>query len=342
MAHAGELAEVARYALRRLRILSAKRVAEVTDNKFQIQVFAAGEIVPGLAGRSTRCRTAPSRSATPPPTTTSARTRPSRFGTSRAVRPQHARMNQAWLRIGGGEDLLNELLQEVQRASAARGRQYRLRRWAAGIRKEIKTVDDLKGLKMRIGGWAGKVLQKLGVVPQQIAGGDIYPALEKGTIDACRVGRSVRRREARLLQGRAALLLPRLVGRRLDAFSVRQSRQVERAAEGLSSGARAGRSLRQHVVHGANTTTLNPQALQQLARQRHQAARVLASRSWRPRYKAAQELHAEVAKENPMFKKVNDSLMAFTQERLQWFRWPRTTAIDSFMMRDAQREPERL
>ena len=52
------------------------------------------------------------------------------------------------------------------------------------FRKEIKTVDDLKGLKMRIGGFAGKMLHKLGVVPQQIAGGDIYPALEKGTIDA--------------------------------------------------------------------------------------------------------------------------------------------------------------
>ena len=52
------------------------------------------------------------------------------------------------------------------------------------FRKEIKTVEDLKGLKIRIGGFAGRVMQKLGVVPQQIAGGDIYPALEKGTIDA--------------------------------------------------------------------------------------------------------------------------------------------------------------
>jgi TRAP-type mannitol/chloroaromatic compound transport system substrate-binding protein len=52
------------------------------------------------------------------------------------------------------------------------------------FRKEIKTVADLSGLKMRIGGIAGQVLQKVGVVPQQLAGGDIYPALEKGTIDA--------------------------------------------------------------------------------------------------------------------------------------------------------------
>jgi TRAP-type mannitol/chloroaromatic compound transport system substrate-binding protein len=52
------------------------------------------------------------------------------------------------------------------------------------FRKEIKTVADLKGLKMRIGGTGGLPLTKLGVVPQQIPGGDIYPALEKGTIDA--------------------------------------------------------------------------------------------------------------------------------------------------------------
>jgi TRAP-type mannitol/chloroaromatic compound transport system substrate-binding protein len=51
------------------------------------------------------------------------------------------------------------------------------------FRKEIKSVADLKGLKFRIGGMAGLVLAKLDVVPQMIAGPDIYPALEKGTID---------------------------------------------------------------------------------------------------------------------------------------------------------------
>ena len=52
------------------------------------------------------------------------------------------------------------------------------------FRKEIKAVADLQGLKFRIAGLAGEILQKLGVVPQQIAGGEVYPALERGTIDA--------------------------------------------------------------------------------------------------------------------------------------------------------------
>jgi len=43
---------------------------------------------------------------------------------------------------------------------------------------------DLKGLKLSVGGFAGLILQKVGAVPQQLAAGDIYPALEKGTINA--------------------------------------------------------------------------------------------------------------------------------------------------------------
>ncbi len=53
-------------------------------------------------------------------------------------------------------------------------------RWAAGFRKEIKSLDDLKGLKFRAGGFAGKVLERLGVVPQNIPAGEIYQSLEKG------------------------------------------------------------------------------------------------------------------------------------------------------------------
>ena len=52
------------------------------------------------------------------------------------------------------------------------------------FRKEVKTVKDLKGLKMRIAGLGGEVMAQSGAVPLQLPGGEIYQALENGTIDA--------------------------------------------------------------------------------------------------------------------------------------------------------------
>ncbi len=93
-----------------------------------------------------------------------------------------ARGINAWHYHGGGIDLYNEFLAQHNIVAFPGGNTgVQMGGW---FRKEINTVADLQGLKMRVGGFAGKVLEKLGVVPQQIAGGDIYPALEKGTIDA--------------------------------------------------------------------------------------------------------------------------------------------------------------
>ena len=94
----------------------------------------------------------------------------------------NSRQQNAWIYEGGGLELMRRVLRKIQHRRLAGGNTgAQMGGW---FRKEIKTPDDLKGLKLRIGGFAGLVLQKLGVVPQQIAGGDIYPALEKGTIDA--------------------------------------------------------------------------------------------------------------------------------------------------------------
>ena len=94
----------------------------------------------------------------------------------------NARQQNSWLYQGGGNELGNEFFKKFGVIGFPCGNTgTQMGGW---FRKEIKTVADLSGLKMRIGGIAGQVLQKVGVVPQQIAGGDIYPALEKGTIDA--------------------------------------------------------------------------------------------------------------------------------------------------------------
>jgi TRAP-type mannitol/chloroaromatic compound transport system substrate-binding protein len=158
----------------------AKAVAEASDNKFQIQVFAAGEIVPGLAaadavqtGTVEMCGTASYYYFGKDPT----------FALGCAVPfGPNARMMNAWWYFGGGAELMNEFYKKFNIIGMPTGNTgAQMGGW---FRKEIKEVADLNGLKMRIGGFAGTVLTKLGVVPQQIAGGDIYPALEKGTIDA--------------------------------------------------------------------------------------------------------------------------------------------------------------
>jgi len=158
----------------------ANYVRESTDGNFDIQVFAAGELVPGLqaadataAGTVEACHTASYYYWGKDPTWALGTAVP--FG-------MNVRQMNAWMYYGGGNDLLNEFYATQGLYGIPCGNTgAQMGGW---YRKEINTVDDLKGLKMRIGGFAGKVVEKLGVVPQQIAGGDIYPALEKGTIDA--------------------------------------------------------------------------------------------------------------------------------------------------------------
>ena len=151
-----------------------------TDGNFTIQVFAAGEIVPGLqaadaaaGGTVEMCHTASYYYWGKDPVYALATAVP--FGLN-------ARQTNAWLYYGGGTDMMNDFFKTQGLFALPCGNTgVQMGGW---YRKEINTLDDLKGLKMRIGGMGGKIIEKLGVVPQQIAGGDIYPSLEKGVIDA--------------------------------------------------------------------------------------------------------------------------------------------------------------
>ena len=158
----------------------ANRVAAATDGKFEIRVFAAGEIVPGLQvldavqGGTVECGHSASYYYIGKDATFA-------FDTALPF-GLNARQQNAWMYHGGGIELLRELFASygiVQFPAGNTGVQM-----GGWFRKEINSVADLDGLKFRIGGFAGKVLTKLGVVPQQIASGEIYPALEKGIIDA--------------------------------------------------------------------------------------------------------------------------------------------------------------
>jgi len=158
----------------------AKHVAAATDGNFQIQTFAAAEIVPALeaadavsAGTVEAAHTCSYYFVGKDPTYAIGTAIP--FGLN-------GRLTNAWFYEGNGNALMNEFYatQGIY-AMPAGNTGAQMGGW---FRKEINTLDDLKGVKMRIAGIAGQVMSKVGVIPQQIGGGDIYPALEKGTIDA--------------------------------------------------------------------------------------------------------------------------------------------------------------
>jgi TRAP-type mannitol/chloroaromatic compound transport system substrate-binding protein len=159
----------------------ARAVGEMTDGKFVLTPFGAGEIVPALqvldavANATVECgHTYTGYYIGKHPAFIFDGSLP--FGLT-------PRMHNAWMMYGDGRKLMDEIYDSFGVVSLTAGQTGgQMFGW---FRKEIKTPADFVGLKMRTAGFGGKVLAKLGAVPQQIAGGDIYPALERGTIDAC-------------------------------------------------------------------------------------------------------------------------------------------------------------
>ncbi len=158
----------------------AQYVSDATDGNFKIDVFAAGEIVPQpqaadavASGSVEAAHTASYYYWGKDPTWQLPTTMP--FGLD-------ARSMNAWFYYGGGNDLANQFYNAQGIVAFPAGNTgAQMGGW---FRKEINTVEDLQGLKFRVGGFAGKVLQKLGIIPQAQPAAQIYEALEKGTIDA--------------------------------------------------------------------------------------------------------------------------------------------------------------
>jgi len=88
----------------------------------------------------------------------------------------------AWFYRGGGMALMDKVYAPHNLMSFPGGNTGN--QMGGWFQKEIKSIDDLKGLKMRIPGFAGEVMAKVGAKPTNIPPGELYTALEKGTIDA--------------------------------------------------------------------------------------------------------------------------------------------------------------
>jgi TRAP-type mannitol/chloroaromatic compound transport system substrate-binding protein len=308
----------------------SKAVAEMSDNKFQVQVFAAGEIVPGLQamqavrdGTVEACHTASYYYVGIDPTFA--------FGTAVPF-GLNSRMQNAWQFQNGGMELMNAFYAKHNiHAIPAGNTGCQMGGW---FRKEIKTVADMNGLKMRIGGFAGRAMQKLGVVPQQVAGGDIYPALEKGTIDAAEWVGPYDDQKLGFNKVAPFYYYPGWWegGAMLHNFFNKAKWEALPATY---------KAIALNACHHANTwmqaryDAQNPAALRQL---------VAAGTQLRPFtlevleacLKAANEVFAETSAANANFKKVLDNMIAFRNDEYLWWQVAEYT-YDTFMIRTRSR-----
>ena len=292
----------------------AKRVSEATDGRFQIRIFSGGEIVPGLQvldavqNGTVECgHTAPYYYIGKDPAFAFATALP--FGLN-------ARQQNAWMYYGGGMEAVAGLFRDygcVQFPAGNTGAQM-----GGWFRKEIRSVEDLKGLKFRIGGLGGMVLAKLGVVGQQIAGGDIYPALERGTIDAAEWVGPYDDEKLGFHKVAGFYYYPGWWegGPQLSAIvNLKKWNELPKAYQSAFEAGCAEANL--HML--ARYDARNPEALRRLvASGTH--LRAFPRPVLEACLKAANELYGELAQKSAHFKRIFEGWNRFRADQFLWFR----------------------
>ncbi len=307
----------------------ANAVSAATDGAFSIQVFAAGELVPGLqaadataAGTVEACHTTTYYYWGKDPTWALATAVPFSL---------NARQMNAWYYYGDGIALTNEFFNaNGLHAFPAGNTGVQMGGW---YRKEINTLDDLKGLKMRIGGFGGKVLSPLGVVPQQLAAGDIYPSLEKGTIDAAEFVGPYDDEKLGFVKVAPYYYYPGF----WEGGPTVSAMFNKAAYDGLP---KAYQSILATASAAANVDMLasydykNPAALKRLvaagAQLRPFSAEIMSAA-----FDSAQKVYAEISATNAAFKKIHDSQQAFMRDGYLWDQIAEYN-YDTFMMMQQQ------
>jgi TRAP-type mannitol/chloroaromatic compound transport system substrate-binding protein len=158
----------------------AQKITQMSSGRLTVKVFAAGELVPGLQTfEAVQNGAADMGHDTPGFHLGKNRAFAYFFGAPFGMTYQE---HIAWLYYGGGQALWDEL-----------SAQYGLKSFAIGnigtppfgwFKKEIKSAADLKGVKMRLPGLGAEMIRRLGAVPTLMAPGDVFPALQAGTLDA--------------------------------------------------------------------------------------------------------------------------------------------------------------
>ncbi len=302
----------------------AKEVSTLSGGKFAISVHAAGELMPafgvvdGVQAGTVEC----------------AHTAPYYFfGKDEAFALDcsipfglNSRQLTAWMFAGNGLKLMREFYKTLNIVNFPMGNSgAQMGGW---YRKEIKSVADIKGMKMRIGGFGGKVLSRLGGVPQNIPAGEIYQALEKGTVDAAEWIGPYDDLKLGLYKVAPHYYYPGWwEGSTQFSLYVNQ-----KAYDGLSAENKAiieAAATHAHVSMQATWDYKNPGALKTLV---SQGAKVhpFTSDIMAAAFKAAQEVFSELNASNPHWKKIFADFSAYRADANLWFRFTEAR-FDSFM-----------
>ncbi|MGE4239730.1 TRAP transporter substrate-binding protein [Ramlibacter sp.] len=300
------------------------RVKKMSGGKFEVSVHAAGELMPalgivdGVQQGSVECgHTAPYYYFGKSPV----------FGLGCAIPfGLNSRQMTAWMFEGNGMKLMREFYAKYSIINFPMGNTgAQMGGW---YRKEIKSVKDLKGLKFRTGGFAGMVMEKLGAIPQNLPGGEIYTALEKGTIDAAEWVGPYDDQKLGFNKVAPFYYYPGWWegGPQLDLFV------NQKAYDALSPENKAiveAAASEAHIIMQARYDGRNPMALKQL---------VGAGTKLRPfpnevlseAFKAAMALYADLNAKNPEWAKVYADYSKFRADQNLWFRFTEAT-FDRFM-----------
>ena len=293
----------------------AQKVNEMSGGKFQITVHAAGELMPPFGvvdgvqnGTIEIAHTAPYYFFG----------KDDAFAIGGAIPfGMNSRQMTAWMHEGNGMKLMREFYAQYNIVNFSGGNTgAQMGGW---FRKEIKTLADMKALKFRVGGFAGKVIERLGGVPQNIPGGEIYQALEKGTIDAAEWIGPYDDLKLGFFKVAPFYYYPGWWEGGLElAFYINS-----KAYAGLSAEYKAiveAASSHAHLDMQAKYDGRNPQALKQLVEQKVKLT-AFPKDAMDAAFKESMALYSELSAKNPSWKKIYSDYAAFRRDQNLWFRF---------------------
>ena len=302
----------------------AKKVGEMTGGKFQISVHAAGELMPafgvvdGVQGGTVEiAHTAPYYFFGKDPTFALGCVIP--FGLN-------SRQMTAWMFEGNGLKLMRDFYKAYNIINFPGGNTGA--QMGGFFRKEIKSLADMKGLKFRIGGFGGKIIERIGGVAQNIPGGEIYQALEKGTIDAAEWVGPYDDEKLGLNKVAPYYAYPGWWegGPQLDFFI------NDKAFNSLSAEYKAiveSATALAHVEMQARYDARNPAALKRLVAGGTKLFR-FPKEMMDSAFKESMAFYSELSSTNPAWKKVYEDFAVFRRDHTLWFRFTEA-GFDDFM-----------